>query len=57
MEAFLSDSRKITILDHPATDNKTRRSLTKISLETRRPVNAEADQHRIYLKQLKTEIN
>lgn len=38
VEAFLTDSHKMGILDHTKNETSNRRSLTKISLEAMKPV-------------------
>lgn len=42
VEAYLTDSRKMGILDHNNNETRNRRSLTKISLEAMRPVHTSA---------------
>lgn len=54
VESYLTDSRKMGILDHNINETRNRRSLTKISLEAMKPVHTSAEQQKHYLTKLKT---
>ena len=57
VESFLTDSRKMGILDHNTNQTSNRRSLTRISLEAMKPLHTSSEQLKCYLMQLKTELN
>jgi hypothetical protein len=53
VEAYLTDSRKMGILDHNVDETRNRRSLTKISLESMRPVHTSTEVQKTYVTKLK----
>lgn len=57
VESYLTDSRKMGILDHNTNETHNRRSLTRISLEAMKPIHTSSEQLKRYLTQLKSELN
>ena len=57
VDSYLSDGRKMGILDHTNNETSNRRSLTRISLESMKALKPQAEQQKAYLTKLKTELN